>query len=511
MYSKVYSGAIIGTDGFIISVEADVSNGLPQISMVGFLGSEVKEAKERVRIAIRNLGISFPPKRITINLCPADIRKEGTAFDLPIAVAILSSFGYIQEKITKNILFIGELGLNGTIHKIKGVLPIVFEAKKRGISICIVPKENAMEGALIEGISVIGVSFLQEVIDYLNGKISIENTKVSIEELLSSKKHKTVVDFSEVEGQEIAKRALEISVSGMHNILLIGPPGSGKTMLANRVPTILPKLDVKECLEISKIYSVTGLFNRNNFFVLERPFRSPHHTITTRALIGGGRLASPGEISLAQGGVLFLDELPEFKREVLEVLRQPLEDRKIMISRLQAIYCFPADFLLIAAMNPCNCGNYPDKNLCHCSNLQIKRYLGKISEPFLDRIDIYVETNRIEYSEIKGNKKVENSSEIQKRVMEARKVQKERYKEENFELNGQLSPDKIKQYCKIGKKEDTFLKEVFQKMKLSVRAYHKILKVARTIADLDCSKEIKTIHLSEAICYRSIDKKYWGD
>lgn len=509
MFSKVFSAAIHGIDGMIVSVEADVSDGLPVFDMVGFLGSEVKEARERVKIALRNSGFRIPAKRITVNLSPADIRKEGTAFDLPVAIAILGAFGYLPEESLKDILIIGELSLNGKVNKVNGVLPIVYCAKEQGFKKCIIPMENGREGAVVEGIETYGVSTLAEVVEFLNDEEKLKPLCISRENIFQNISHNESMDFSDVTGQKAARRAIEIAVAGMHNILMIGPPGSGKTMMAKRIPTIMPELSFKESMEISKIYSIAGLMDKQGL-ILRRPFRSPHHTITTTALVGGGRIPRPGEVSLADQGVLFLDELPEFQKNTIEVLRQPLEDRAVTISRLNGTYRYPANFMLAAAMNPCNCGYYPDRNRCNCSTNQVKRYLGKISQPLLDRFDICIEALEINYKELAIKQKVESSEEIRNKVRIARDIQINRYKDQNIYFNSQLNPRTMKTYCKLDKKDQDLLEQAFIKMNLSARAYHRILKVARTIADLDQSQQIKSKHISEAICYRSLDQKYFG-
>lgn len=507
MFYHSHCAAIQGIDASIISVEVDVCDGLPMFSLVGLLSSETREAKDRVRISIRNSGFRIPTKHITVNLAPADIRKEGTGFDLAIAVALLTAFGYVPKECIEGTLFAGELSLDGSIKGIPGVLPMVYAAAKQGFRLCVVPKENEQEAALVKDIDVIAASSLSELVAYYVGNQQLPKVKAPD---FSEDFGEMEEDFEEVAGQEVVKRALEVAVAGQHNVLMIGPPGAGKTMLAKRIPSIMPELTFEESLEISKIYSISGMLDERCSFVRKRPFRSPHHSITPSSLIGGGYQAKPGEISLSDGGVLFLDELPEFNTNTLEMLRQPLEERKITVSRMQGSYTYPAGFMLVAAMNPCKCGYYPDRTRCNCSQNQIHRYLNRISRPLLDRIDLCVEASEMTYQELQAKQKGESSADIRERVKRARYIQKERYAMEKVHCNGELSAKMVEKYCVIGSREQELIQQIFTKMHFSARSYHRLLKVARTIADLAGSERILTEHLSEAICYRGIDEKYWG-
>lgn len=509
-FSTVLSAGLKGLLVEFIHVEADISNGLPMIHMVGYLSSEVKEASERVRTALKNAGIQLPPKKIVINLSPATVKKKGTAFDLPIAVAILVSLGMLSKDKLKETLVIGELGLDGRLKNISGILPIVDKAKKYGCKTCILPMENASEGSLVEGINIIGAAHLTDVCNHLNNKKVIRPTQRALLSGVECKCLQQLPDYGEIQGQSFAKRAVEVAVSGGHNLLFIGPPGSGKSMIASRIPSILPSVTTEESMEITKIYSAAGLIDNEHPLIINRPFRSVHHTVTKSALVGGGIVPGPGEISLAHGGVLFLDELAEFSKPVLEVLRQPMEERTIRITRTHGNYVFPADTMLVAAMNPCPCGNYPDYNKCGCTSWQIKNYLGRISQPFLDRLDICIEVPRIPYEALVSKEKQEASEVIRERVIRAREIQRERYKGIDNKTNASLTIKGIGEYCQLEKRENALMEQAFSSFHLTARTYHKILKTARTIADLDGKKHIAERHIMEAIGYRTPDKKYWG-
>lgn len=510
MYSIVHTAAVHGIDSLIISVEADISSGMPLFEMTGMLAKEVKESKERVRTAMKNSGFYLPAKHITVNIFPADIKKEGAGYDLPIAVAILRGLGEISEKYLSDSIFVGELSLNGKINHVNGILSIVSEAKSAGYRRCFVPKEDEKEGRLIEGITTIGVTDLAGLILYLNDEAvsETENEKEKNGPPFLERTGETV-DFSEINGQYAAKRACEVAAAGMHNLLFIGPPGSGKTMMAKRISTILPELSLEESLEISKIYSILGEIHSDSPLIMERPFRIPHHSITAQALIGGGVYPKPGEVSLAHQGVLFLDELTEFDKRTLEMLRQPLEDRKVLISRINGNFCYPANFQLTAAMNPCKCGYFPDMQRCSCTKREVSHYLNKVSQPLLDRMDICVEVAEISYSDLKKKEKNETSKEIRRRVKAAQEIQAKRYQKTGYRFNADLDTRGIDRYCSLDKEGEKVMEKAFENLSLSARGYHRILKVSRTIADLDGREAIGTRHLKEAICYRAIDKKFW--
>lgn len=506
MLAKVLSSAVIGIDAYPVEVEVDISPGLPFFATVGLPEAAVKESKERVRTAVSNSGYMFPDDRITVNLAPADIKKEGTGFDLPMALGIIGATRLISQEILSRYFVLGELSLDGQVKPVKGSLPMAIAAKQAGAQGIIVPYENRREASVVDGISVLPVKTLNQVVDFFRGFTEIEPVKTDVSAIFEGKaRYET--DFSEVMGQEHVKRALEVGAAGGHNIVMIGPPGSGKTMLAKRIPSILPPITFDEAIETTKIFSVVGMLEKDQALVTRRPFRSPHHTISDAGLIGGGHIPRPGEVSLAHNGVLFLDELSEFKKNVLEVLRQPVEDMKVTISRATTSITYPSSFMLVAAMNPCPCGYHGDpKHECNCTHQQIVRYRSKISGPLLDRIDIHVEVPAVPYRDLMGKVPAEPSAHIRKRVSASRKIQSRRFAKTQIYCNAQMGSRHIKKYCDIDDASEKLLETAVDKLGLSARAYNRVLKIARTIADLDGDLDIRVNHISEAIQYRSLDR-----
>ena len=509
MLVKTYGCAIIGINAIIVTIEVNSEKGI-QFFLVGLPDNAVKESQQRIVASFSNLGYKFPRKRLTINMAPADIRKVGSAYDLPLAIAVMAVSEQVDGSRLDRYVIMGELSLDGALNPIRGVLPMAIQAKQDGFKGIIIPKENAREAAVVNGLEVIGAENLKEVVDFLNGDRVIHPEVIEMENLADE--DESIADFQDVKGQESLKRALEIAAAGSHNVLLIGSPGSGKTMLAKRLPSILPPLTLEEALETTKIHSVAGLMGKNKTLITTRPFRSPHHSISDAGLCGGGSFPQPGEISLASNGVLFLDEIPEIQRHTLEILRQPMEDGEITISRARMSVRFPANFMLVAAMNPCPCGYYnnPDRE-CVCKPGEVQKYLSKISGPLMDRIDIHLEVMPVPYDDLADSRRGEPSAEIRKRVIQARKIQELRFQGfPNVHANAQMTTKLLQQYCVLDQRSQDALRNAMRRLGLSARAYDRILKVARTIADLDGSEQISHDHLSEAINYRSLDRDNWG-